>query len=519
MESDSRKTAARPNRDHIAEALGIEPDEIGWTPHPGKDGAPLSSQGLFLTANIREVLYQGTRGPGKTESLLMCYAQHVDRGFGSWWNGIIFREEYKELDDIINKSERLFPILFPRARFKASKGDYKWVFPGGEQLAFRAASKASDYRQYHGQEIPFQGYEELTNQKDGDFYLAMDSCCRCSFPGVPRMRRATTNSFGPGFLWVKDRWIDQAPPGVTIREEFENPLTGEIMVLERMHIFGHWSENTALLENDPNYIAALMADTNEDRKAAWMDGSWEIAIGAMLGKQFDRAVHVLEPFELPPEWKIFRSFDYGWSAPFSIGWWAISDGSDVQLKDGTWRSTVRGDMFRVREWYGYTGKPNEGVRMLAKNITKGIIEREMTWGIYGRVYAGPADNQIFNDEQGLCIADEMAKPVRIKAKMYKGVRWKRSNKKPGSRKQGRENIMERLDNAKHHGGRPREKPGMYIFDWCRQWIRIMPTLPKDEKDPDDVERKSENHVWDENRYAIDFADSFKVGGSQTSGYY
>ena len=394
------------------------------------------------------------------------------------------------------------------------------IWPTGEQVALRVGSKASDYGQYHGHEFPFQGFEELTNQKVGDFYLAMDSCCRCSYPGVPRMRRATTNSYGPGFLWVKDRFIDQVPAGVVLTEDFENPLTGEIMPRERMHIFGHWSENPNLLENDPTYIAALMADTNIDRRDAWLDGSWDIAIGAMLQKHFDRSTHVLEAFDIPEAWTKFRAFDYGWSAPFSIGWWAISDGSDVQLKDGSWRSTVRGDVFMFKEWYGYTGKPNQGIEMLAADVTKGIIERELQWGIYGKVFAGPADTQIFNEQEGLCIADEMAKSVRIDGTMYKGVRWQDGPwKDPGKRKHGRENIMERLANAKSVEGRPREFPGMFVFEESRQWIRIMPTLPKDDKDPDDIDKNSENHVWDMTRYALDWANTRKVGGTRTTGYW
>lgn len=480
----------------------------------------MSSQGLFLTASIDEVLYQGTRGPGKTECLLMCFAQHVGKGYGSHWTGVIFRESYKELDDIVAKSQRLFPVMFPKARFYRGKGDYKWVWPSGEVLMFRAGAAANDYWQYHGQELPFQGYEELTNQKSGDFYLAMHSCCRSTGPEeMPRIIRATTNSYGPGFLWVKDRFIDRAPAGVPVTEVYENPLTGEEITMTRMHIFGHWSENTALAEKDPTYIARLMADDDEDRRESWLTGSWDIAIGSMIGKIWKRPLHVLEPFNVPPDWRIFRSFDDGWSAPFSIGWWAISDGCDVQLKDGTFRSTVRGDLYRVREWYGYTGKPNKGIQMLAKDIAKGIIERELKWGYYGRVWAGPADNRIFSNEQGFCIADQMKKRVRIKGKWYKGVRWNHSNKSSGSRKHGRENIMERLSNALPKGGRPREFPGMFIFDWCNQWIRVVPTLPKDEKDPDDIDEKSEDHLWDETRYAIDWADGHKLKEPRTMGYF
>lgn len=56
----------------------------GWAPHPG-------SQTLFLSSPVYETLYEGTRGPGKTDALLMDYAQHVGQGFGENWRGILFR--------------------------------------------------------------------------------------------------------------------------------------------------------------------------------------------------------------------------------------------------------------------------------------------------------------------------------------------------------------------------------------------------------------------------------------------
>ena len=60
-------------------------DNVVWTPQPG-------SQTLFLSCPIFEALYHGTRGPGKTDALIMDFAQHVGQGLGSAWRGILFRQ-------------------------------------------------------------------------------------------------------------------------------------------------------------------------------------------------------------------------------------------------------------------------------------------------------------------------------------------------------------------------------------------------------------------------------------------
>jgi hypothetical protein len=41
--------------------------------------------------------------------------------------------------------------------------ELRWVWPTGEELLFRFGKEESDYWDYHGQEFPFIGFNELTN--------------------------------------------------------------------------------------------------------------------------------------------------------------------------------------------------------------------------------------------------------------------------------------------------------------------------------------------------------------------
>jgi hypothetical protein len=66
------------------------------------------------------------------------FAQNVGVGYGSYWRGVIFDRKYKNLDDLIIKSKRIFRAIFgDRCKFLESKGDYKWVWDTGEELMFR----------------------------------------------------------------------------------------------------------------------------------------------------------------------------------------------------------------------------------------------------------------------------------------------------------------------------------------------------------------------------------------------
>jgi hypothetical protein len=141
------------------------------------------------------------------------------------------------------------------------------------------------------------------------------------------------------------------------------------------------------------------------------------------------------------------------------------------------------------------------------------------WGIHGRVKPGPADSSIFDAENGNCIATDMAKPVRLDdGTHYKGVTWTKADKRPGSRKTGWEQMRKAFKNAKRPKHGPREEPGVFVFDTCQQFRRLIPVLPRSEKDQDDVDTDAEDHIGDETRYRVRFMN-VKVGSGRTVGHY
>lgn len=506
-----------------ASAIAVQdPNKVVWTPLPG-------SQTLAMSCPAHIIVYHGTRGPGKTDSQLMRFRRNVGQGYGRHWRGIIFDREYKNLDDLVSKSMRWFPEFKDGARFLSSKSDYRWVWPTGEELLFRAIKKETDYWGYHGQEFPWMGWNELTKYPTDTLFDMMMSCNRSSFrpedytaidhdtgeiimpPEIPLEVFATCNPYGAGHNWVKKRFINAAPMGQIARRVVNvfNPRTQqrEDIVKTQVHLFGSYRENKYL---SPEYVAELETISDPNKRRAWLGGDWDVVAGGMFDDVWDSSQHIIRPFRIPPSWRIDRSFDWGSSAPFSVGWWAESDGSDVQMPDGTWRSTVRGDIFRIAEWYGYTGKSNQGLRMLANDVAAGIIDREIRMGLHGRVKPGPADNSIWDVENGNSIAADMARQVTVNGKKYPGVQWLRSDKSAGSRKAGWEKIRKYLKNGQRQyitiGDKkmpiPREHPGMFIFNTCTMFIDLFPILPRDEVDQDDVDTDAEDHIGDEVRYKL-----------------
>lgn len=471
---------------------GVE-REATWTPQNG-------SQQAVLDCPIFEVLYEGTRAPGKTDTALMDFAQEVGKGWGADWRGIVFRPEHVQLEEIINKAKEWFPRLFPSSTF--NEGKSVWLWSTGEKLYFKHVTRLADYWKYHGHQYPFVYFDELTNWKDDKLYRRMMSICRSSRVGMPRKYRSSCNPSGVGHNWVKARFqlpiVKGRVHGPVIRQQHEIYVDGKktTQTLERVAIHGDVRENKVFLHAQPSYLAELSESaTSPAERAAWLEGDWDIVAGGMLDDLWDTRYHVIPniPFnKIPKAWYFNRSYDHGQTSPFSVGWWAESNGEPIEI-DGFIIGRVRGDLIRVAEWYGWNGAPNEGLRMLSTEIADGILEREEDWGIRGRVKPGPADVQAFDpNDPNHSVEGDMRK---------RGCRWALADKGPNSRVLGWQQLRKMLKGSIPKDGF-REFPGMFICERCTQFRRTMPALPRSERNPDDVDSDSEDHIADEVRYRV-----------------
>lgn len=185
----------------------------------------------------------------------------------------------------------------------------------------------------------------------------------------------------------------------------------------------------------------------------------------------------------------------------------------LTLPDGTKRHTIRGDLFRVAEIYGNdprASNPDTGIKAALPDIVKQIQQfkidkgwrfREPQTGKWkDRCKRAVADSAIFQKMNEWGIADEMAKPVKINGEMHPGIAFDESEKGQGSRKAGYEVFRTRLLATAF----PREKPGMFIFDDCHAFRRVIPNLQRDERDNDEVAKGSPDHILDEVRYALSY---------------
>ncbi len=323
-----------------------------------------------------------------------------------------------------------------------------------------------------------------------------------TIPPMPLEVFSTTNPYGPGHNWVKSRFIDPVPMGEIHRETINvfNPKTKEQIdiTVEQIAIFGSYKENPYL---DAKYVAELEKITDPNKRAAWLEGDWDIVAGGALDDVWRKETHVLPRFPIPSHWRIDRALDWGSTHPCSVGWFAEANGEEIEIEfeDGSTATFCppKGTLIQIAEAYR-TEKfgTNKGLRESAHKIAQIVVAKEIQmleegW-IEKQPWPGPADNQINNviETSTDTIAIMMAK---------QGVRWEDSDKAKGSRKIGLQLMRDRLEAAMNNRT---EDPWLLFMDNCRASIATLPTLPRDDDEPDDVDTDAEDHAYDMVRYRV-----------------
>ena len=369
-------------------------------------------------------------------------------------------------------------------------------FTNGSVIHLCHCQHETDVNSYLGAEIHVLIIDELT-QWVKKMYTMLRSRVRLGGLKIPQWLRGLfprilngTNPGGVGHNWVKGDFIDTAPAlAITQMPDKDGGM-------RRQFIPALLEDNPTMQANDPEYRSRLRGIFDESLADAMETGNWDIVAGGMFDDVWKRTLHAIKPFAIPSSWRIDRAFDYGSSKPFSVGWWAESDGTEVTLPDGRRRAYPRGTLFRIGEWYGWDGKnANVGIKLSVEQIARGIAERETAMRIRDRVKAGPADSTIFFAEPG-----RKSQAAIMEADK---VTFIEADKKPGSRSKGWDAMRTRFKAARPLlEGKPMEEPGLFVFEHCTQFIRTVPTLPRDASDPDDVDTDAEDHIGDESRYRV-----------------
>lgn len=264
-------------------------------------------QEAFFKARSRFVGYGGARGGGKSWS--------IDRKaplMALHYAGIkilLLRRTYKDLER--NHVRALEPLLKGVAKY--SRQEKCFHFPNGSILELGYCASEADVLQYQGQEYDIIFIDEATQFTEYQ-YETLTACLRGA-NSFPKRMYLTCNPGGVGHEWVKRLFISRK------YKESENPD-------DYQFISATIYDNKVLLENDPGYVN-MLNNLSDGLRQAWRDGNWDMLAGQYFS-EFDRNIHVIEPFAIPEHWKRYRAIDYGLDCLACL-WIAIDERGDYYV--------------------------------------------------------------------------------------------------------------------------------------------------------------------------------------------
>ena len=428
----------------------------------------------FLAASEREVLYGGSAGGGKSYAMLADPLRYMGNPA---FSGLLLRHTTEELRELITKSQEMYPKIWPGIKWSERK--MQWTAPSGAKLWLSYLDKDQDVTRYQGLAFSWIGFDELTQWATPFAWSYMRSRLRSADPTLPLSMRATTNPGGRGHGWVKKMFIDPAPAGksyiatdIETGEQLKYPAGHEKAgrpLFKRRFIPARLKDNPYLAQQG-DYEAMLLSLPEQQRRQL-LDGDWDIKEGAAF-TEFNRSIHVVEPFVIPSNWVKFRACDYGYGSYTGVLWFAVSPSEQLVV---------------YRELYVS--------KVLAVDLADMVLEEEAG---DGNMRYGVLDSSLWHKrgDTGPSLAEQM---------IMRGCRWRPSDRSKGSRVAGKNEIHRRLQVDTFT-----EEPRLVFFDTCRETISQLPAIPLDKKNPEDVDTHSEDHLYDALRYGIMSRPRFSI---------
>lgn len=404
-------------------------------------------QEQFINSEAFETLFGGAAGGGKSYGQLvdaLLYALKYSRS-----KQIIFRRTFPDLEKSLIRVSLEF---YPREVASYNSSKHIWTFKNGSIIDFGYIDSENDVYQYQSAEYDIIRFDELTHFTKY-MYTYMISRCRGANP-YPKHIKSSTNPGGVGHSWVKERFIDVGEPNKIHEVILDNGKKNTVIFIPSFV-----QDNMFLLNNDPDYVNRLELLPEKERQAL-LYGDWDIFDGQFF-TEFNRNIHVCTPFEIPIDWRIYRTRDYG--LDMCATYWIAMD---YQMNIYVYKELYESDLIVSEAGRKINEMTNEKIQI---------------------DYA-PPDLWNRNKDTGKSTADIFAESEQYltKADNNRVTGWLAVHEwlKPYTDEQGQLNSK------------------LKIFSNCVNLIRTLPAVQHDEKNPNDVavEPHELTHAPDALRY-------------------
>lgn len=435
---------------------------------------------LLQQGRVNEILYGGAAGGGKSVLLRMIAIIWCINVPGV--QVYLFRRKVKDLIATHLRGPMSFKVMLKDyiadELCKINNSDNTIEFTNGSVISLNHCQHESDIENFLSTEMHVLLLDEATTFTEkmirelrgrlrlGSFREQIPEEFRNCLPFIiygTNPKGISHNYFSRGFVNAKE------PHTI-----FKAPTDDGGM--KRIFIPSLISDNPYI---DEDYAERLMGMGDPDVVAAYLAGDWSIVEGAAL-PSLSRKHHVIPGTYFCKSWPIYRAYDYGYSAPYFVAFYMVATGESDNPKFNPPKGSI------IIHTIIYGADKNEGGLKEDVQITgRKIKNHESLYYPWRKVLPGPADNSIFDSEQGPSIADSI------------GVKFEKSDKTAGSRILGLAEIRRLLFNSIFHRN---EEPGLYFSSLALELFNQLRVLPVDDKNIEDVDTSANDHGYDVVRY-------------------
>ena len=405
---------------------------------------PLQKKFIQSTAYI--TLFGGAAGGGKSYGLLLKYFLYCCEYPGA--KCLLLRKTFPELKRslILTSLE-----LIPRVLGKYNDSEHVWRFNNGSRLEFGYCERETDVTKYQSAEYDRIGFDESTHFTEYQFRYMLSRNRGAN--DLPKGMDLASNPGNVGHAWHKSIFIDPHPPFTEWEDEYGLTYT---------FIPAKVQDNPYLMAKDPAYIQRLQQLPDDERRAL-MDGDWDVFAGQYFSC-WRRDTHVVTPFEIPDHWRRFRSLDYGLDMT-ACYWWAVDQSGRCYLYRELYQPDL--NLSQAARKIVEMTPPDEEIAYTV--ASPDLWNRRQDSGIAG------AETFYANGMTGLIKADHRRVPGWLQLREF----------------------LEPYTNE--HGG---TDAYLKVFSTCTNFIRTLPALVHDDKNPNDVSDACEDHAPESVRYGV-----------------
>lgn len=426
----------------------------------------------IIEGKYKYLFYGGAKGGGKS---YLIRANQIERRMEfAGTTGVVIRKTYPEL--VANHIRKIFQEYpFTKQWFKAAEKSI--YFPNGSVLDFRYLSSTTDVYTYQGLE-----YDDICLDEAGQHEEEVFKILGTSLRSDPAIRIRHKN-FTPCFLLTGN------PGGIghgfLKRLFIERKFTAKEKPEEYGFIQSKIYDNPIFLKANPEYLQTLK-NLPDDLRRAYLDGDWTVFLGQYFS-DFREDVHVIEPFEIDPEWNKLFAVDWGYSpSPYHVGWYAIDN---------------FGNIYKYRELEGLETSPVELAEKIVefskedKNLYIGVGDTQMWEQNPFQIASEARKDEVITDKSIALQVNEVLSKVNLYMQQANKARvtgwtnlkvafqWRGDYNEDGTR-----NII--------------KAPKYRMFKTCISTIAAYPNQIYSKLRPEDMFKQSGDDPCDTDRYAL-----------------